>query len=77
MWQHNGLLQAAQDNLPQILQDSLQHCLLTDVSKDTETESNPNAKRFEPKTAAAFTEQSQSFVYLYRNGPSESQREYK
>lgn len=41
LWQHNGLLQATQDDLPQILQDSLQHCLLTDVSKDTETGSNP------------------------------------
>lgn len=37
LWQHNSLLQATQDDLPQILQDSLQHCLLTDVSKDTET----------------------------------------
>lgn len=35
--QHNGLLQAAQDDLPQILQDPLQHRLLTDVSEDAET----------------------------------------
>lgn len=40
--QDNGLLQAAQDDLPQILQDPLQHRLLADVSKDTETGSQAN-----------------------------------
>lgn len=40
--QHNGLLQAAQDNLPQILQDPLQHRLLTDVSEDAKAGSHTN-----------------------------------
>ena len=34
--QDDGPLQAAEDDLPQILQDPLQHRLLTDVSKDAE-----------------------------------------
>lgn len=42
--QYDGFLQAAQDDLPQVLQDPLQHRLLTDVSKDAETGSNKNTK---------------------------------
>lgn len=42
--QHDGLLQAAQDNLPQVLQDPLQHRLLTDVSEDAETGSHTNTE---------------------------------
>lgn len=43
--QDNGPLQAAQDDLPQILQDPLQHRLLADVSKDTETGSQTKAPK--------------------------------
>lgn len=35
---NDGLLQAAQDDLPQILQNPLQDRLLTNVSEDAETE---------------------------------------
>lgn len=35
--QDDGLLQAAQHDLPQVLQDPLQHRLLTDVRKDAQT----------------------------------------
>lgn len=38
--QDDGLLQAAQDGLPQVLQDPLQHRLLTDVREDAETGSH-------------------------------------
>lgn len=41
--QDEGLLQAAQDDFPQILQDPLQHRLLTDVRKDAETEEHTEA----------------------------------
>lgn len=52
--QDNGLLQAVKDDLPQILQDSLQHRLITNISKGAEPGSHTNTKNMSISGAMLF-----------------------